>query len=230
MKINIKYFTFIVPVRVDSIIRIENLLMSIQYLLKNFETNITVLEASDYNNGILQKLLDKKVEYVFFEDKDPIFYRTKYLNIMTIKSTTPYVGIWDADVIIPKDQIIDSVEKIRNCFEIAFPYDGSFFDTSEIIREYYLKHQEVDVLIKNKNKMEKIYGENMGGGAIFVNKNAYILSGMENERYYGWGLEDGDRLERWITLNYRIYRSSGCLFHLTHPRTLNSTYRSNEHL
>lgn len=35
------------------------------------------------------------------------------------------------------------------------------------------------------------------GGAIFVQTNKYLQAGMENEDFYGWGLEDGERHYRW---------------------------------
>lgn len=228
MKANLIDLTFLIPVRVDSIIRMENLLMVTRYLLKNFDTNIIVLEASDYDNGILRKLLDKRIDYLFIEDKDPVFYRTKYLNLMTDRAMSVFVGIWDADVIIAKDQIIDAVENLRNGFEIAFPYDGTFLDTSDVVREHFVKNGQIVALWRNKTKMGNIYPGVMGGGAILVNKEAYVLAGKENERYYGWGPEDFDRHERWKAFGYNIYRSRGCLFHLTHPRGSNSTFRSND--
>jgi predicted glycosyltransferase involved in capsule biosynthesis len=230
MKLNIKDLTFLIPIRIDSIIRLENILMSIRYLLHNFDTNIMVLEASNYDNGILRKLLDKRVQYIFVEDKDPVFYRTKYLNIMTLKSATPFVGIWDADVIIPKEQIIDSILKLREGYEIAYPYDGHFYDTSDIIREFYLRRKRINIFMKNKDKMSMIYGNEMKGGAMFVNKQDYIQAGMENEKFYGWGPEDWERHARWQILNYKIHCSKGCLFHLTHARGNNSTFRSKNQL
>jgi predicted glycosyltransferase involved in capsule biosynthesis len=226
MKFDIKDLTFIIPIRVDSIIRLENLLMCIQYLLRNFETNIIVLEASDYNNGILGKLLDKRVEYLFVEDKDPVFYRTRYLNLMTQKSATPFIGIWDADVIIPKEQIMDAVSNLREGYEIAYPYSGFFYETSYTIRELFLKKKSIDVFLKNRNKMELPAGDMSVGGAFMVNKAAYVNSGMENTNFYGWGSEDTERYYRWAGLGYKIYFSQGCLFHLTHPRGSNSTFRS----
>jgi predicted glycosyltransferase involved in capsule biosynthesis len=229
MKINIKDFTFLIPIRVDSIVRIENLLMSISYLLQYFETNIMVLEASDYNNGILRKLLDKRVEYCFREDKDPVFYRTKHLNHMTLMAQTPFIGIWDADVIIHKEQIIDSINKLREGYEIAYPYDGHFYDTSEIVRELYIREKKIDIFLKNKDKMDLPYGNRMVGGAIFVNKESYMQAGMENEKFYGWGPEDGDRYERFRIFRYKIYRSEGYLFHLTHSRGSNSKFRNSDH-
>lgn len=47
------------------------------------------------------------------------------------------------------------------------------------------------------------------GGAIFVQTNKYLQAGMENEDFYGWGLEDGERHYRWLSFGYRIYREWG---------------------
>ena len=42
---------------------------------------------------------------------------------------------------------------------------------------------------------------------------------MDNEVFYGcWGLEDGERHYRWLSFDFEIYRSQGCIFHLTHTR------------
>jgi predicted glycosyltransferase involved in capsule biosynthesis len=226
MKTNLSDLTFLIPVRIDSIIRLENLLLTTQFLIDNFNTNVIVLEASEYNNGILKKLLKRKIHYIFIEDRDPVFYRTKYLNQMTVISTTKFIAIWDADVIIKKEQIIDSAEKLRNGYEVAFPFDGEFLDTSEILRELYATTRNLNVLTKHADLMWKIYGNDSSGGAILINRNSYIESGMENERFYGWGPEDGERSERWQILNLKIYRSNGPLFHLFHPRSQNSFFRS----
>lgn len=226
MKIDLEDVTFLIPVRIDSVARLENLVMVTEYLLKNFKTKLLVLEASSYQNGLLKKLLGNRVRYLFVEDKDPVFYRTKYLNIMTEEADTSFVGIWDSDVLVPKVQILEAISCLREGVEVAFPYDGVFRDTTDVIRECYFKNRKMGFLLRNKDKMPKIYGENANGGAILVDKASYILAGKENEEYYGWGPEDYDRYERWQTLGFKIYRSQGCLFHLTHPRGLNSLFRS----
>ncbi len=228
MKTNLKDVTFLIPIRIDSIVRLENLILTVNFICREFDTNITVLEASNYKNGIIKRLLGNKVDYLFFEDKDPVFYRTKYLNIMTSKALTPIVGIWDADVLIPKEQIVDSINKIKEGFEIAYPYDGRFFDTSNVIRELYIHKQQIKTLINCIELMSLIYGPNMKGGAMFVNKVAYQNAGMENENFYGWGPEDWERAERWEILNYNVYCCNGPLFHLSHSRGNNSTFRSIE--
>lgn len=219
-----------IPIRLDSIVRLENLLVSIDVLMRNCHTNIKVLHAAEYDNGLLPKLLGKKVSYEFVEDWDNVFYRTRYLNKMALEASTPFLVIWDADVIIPFDQIVSAVEHLRQGCDIVYPYDGLFFDTSEIIRSAFLKKRDVRLLKRNRAKMGLIYGSNMRGGAIFVNRQKYIQSGMENEDFYGWGPEDFERFSRWEILQYKIHFVPGCLFHLSHSRGDDSKFRSLDQL
>ncbi len=229
MKYNLLDITFLFPVRLDSIVRLENLRLSIQHIKRNFTTNIIIYEVSEYNNGFIEKLLGKDISYYFIEDRDPVFYRTKYINRMVELVNTPYLAIWDADVIVPVSQIIDSVEKLRaNEVEMIYPYDGHFYDTSDAVRELYIKTQNIKTLASNAGKMNLPYGSNMLGGAFMVNKKAYVNSGRENERYYGWGPEDGERFHRWKNLGFKVVHSFGNLYHLSHPRGINSSFRSSE--
>lgn len=54
---NLTDVTFLIPLRIDSIDRLENLLEVISFIDKHFDTNIHLLEASELNNHILPKLL-----------------------------------------------------------------------------------------------------------------------------------------------------------------------------
>jgi len=231
MKSNFKDITFIIPVRLDSVQRIENLIATIQYIADMFFTNITILEASQMNNGILRKLLSRKIKHIFVEDKDPVFYRTKYLNIMAKEITTPFIAVWDSDVIADKIQILDAIEKLRKGeADAAYPYDGRFIDTSNIIRMLYIRRKNINVLHKNENRMNLLYGDNHKGGAFIINTEKYKQAGFENENFYGWGPEDFERYERWVNLGYTIYRSPGCLYHLSHPRDMNGRFNSHRQM
>ena len=228
MKTDIRDMTFMIPVRLDSVVRLENLILSVQSLLRCFDTHITVLEAASYSNGIIQKILGNKIEYMFLEDKDDVFYKTKYLNIMTRKVCTPFIGIWDADIILPKEQILDSIEQLRRGVDIAYPFDGHCYDTSFVLRELYTRNKSIRFLIRNKDKMSLIYGVQVVGGAVFANREAYIKAGMVSEKFYGWGPEDFELYDRLKILDLKIHRSEGSMFHLTHSRGSNSFFRSME--
>ena len=88
-KYDIKDFTFLIPIRLDSVVRLENLMVTINFIEKYFLTNIKVLNVDEYENGILPRLLGRKVDYEFVKDQDNVFYRTKYLNRMAINADTP---------------------------------------------------------------------------------------------------------------------------------------------
>ena len=223
MKFDLTDTTFIIPIRIDTVVRLENLLLNVDHLQERFQTNIIILEAAPYNNGIIHSLLKDRATYLFVEDKDPVYHRTKYLNQMAMGVKTDFIGIWDVDVIVEHVQIVDAIHHLReNLCDIAYPYGGDCYDTSDLLRNHYLVHRDLEFLKANRGKMQLMYNVEgvIGavGGAIFVKTDKYWLSGMDNEAYYGWGLEDGERYYRWLSFDFNIYRSLGYIFHLTHAR------------
>lgn len=226
MKTDLTDVTFMIPIRVDSLVRLENLMLTVRFLSDHFNCHIIVLEADNYNNGIIRKMLGRKVEYYFVEDDDSVFYRTRYINMMTEKVKTPFLCIWDADVVVPVPQIAEAVGKMRTeNFEVALPYDGRALDTSAPVRELFIQSRKMNVLQRQQNKMNPLHKNlTLRGGAVFVNTEAYKKAGMENLSFYGWGSEDFDRYERWTILGYKIFITKGVLYHLTHPRGENSTF------
>jgi len=228
MKINLEDLTFLFPLKPDSIIRIENLSATTNYILRNFKTNISVLEVANYYNGFLRKLLNRTINYSFLESKDPIFHRTYYRNLISKSVKTPFLAVWDADVIVDKHLITDAMGKLRTGeADMAYPYNGKFYDTSEIIRSLFIRKKQIQILHKYRDYMSLIYGENHKGGAFIAHTEKYKQTGMENEKFYGWGPEDYERYERWINLGFTVYHAPGCMYHLSHPRDLNGSYNSN---
>ena len=234
MKIDLTDTTFIIPVRIDTVVRLENLILTIDHLQERFQTHIVVLEAAPYNNGFIQKLLKDRITYHFVEDKDPVYHKTKYINQMATDVKTGFIGIWDVDVIVDHDQILDALQHLRqNLCDIAYPFDGDCYDTSDLLRNHYLVHRDPEFLKANRGKMQLMYKVEgiIGavGGAILVRSDKYRLSGMDSEAFYGWGLEDGERHYRWLCFDYVIYRSKGYIFHLTHTRDTNWLSSSKSH-
>ena len=159
-RFNLKDVTIVIPIRIDSVERIENLLAVTNHINHNYLTTICVLEAACYDNHILSRILPRNVIYTFVEDYDPIFHRTRYINEMCTNVCTPFIAIWDADIIIPRKQVIDAVEQLRaDVCDLAYPYSGKFFDTGAIIRNYYINHPTVSFLEKNYPLMNILYGE-----------------------------------------------------------------------
>lgn len=226
-KINIMDFTFIIPLRIDSVNRLENTLVSIDFIQANFDTQIGVLEASGRNTGLLNKLLPEGINYVFIEDMDSILHRTKYINQLVKSATTEFIIVWDTDVIIPIDQLIQSVDLLRKReLDFVTPFKNKFLDTSEVLRDLYIQTRDISVLKMHQLKMKALYNPNPVGGAFLAHRQTYIDAGMENERLYGWGREDGERVNRWKILGYRHNHVEGVLYHLSHERGINSKFHS----
>jgi predicted glycosyltransferase involved in capsule biosynthesis len=217
--------TIVFIIRLDTINRLENLICVLNYIQRYFSAKIIILEIFSYNNHILEKLLDDSISYFFQIDSDPILFRTKYLNQALSFVITPHVAIIDSDVIIHPNQLIKGIEFLRKDeTDFVYPYDKQFLDTSPILRKLYLIEGNLDILFKNIGKMKEMYTPNPRGGVFLANFQAYRSSGFENENFYGWGLEDGERFYRWEKLEYRIKRVPGPLFHLSHGRGINSNF------
>ncbi|REG84537.1 glycosyltransferase family protein [Algoriphagus antarcticus] len=226
-KINLRDFTFLIPLRIDSVNRLENTLVSIDYIRANFDTHVSVLEASGRNTGLLSRLLPKEVNYVFIEDMDTIFHRTRYINQLVKSVDTEYLIVWDTDIIIPIDQINKAVDLLRKRdFDFVTPFKDKFLDTSEVLRDLYIQTRDLGILEMHHGKMKALYNPNPVGGAFLAHKQTYIDAGMENEKFYGWGREDGDRVNRWKILGHRHQHIEGVLYHLSHERGQNSTFHS----
>lgn len=229
-KIDLTDTTLVIPIRIDSLERIENLRICTDYILKFFNTNIILLEADKKYNSIVKNFIDSNIEYHFIEDNDPVFHRTKYINTLLGYVKTEIVAVWDSDVIVNPRQILFAVLKIReNSHDFSYPYDGRFFDTGVEHRSVFINTFDISYLEANTSGMILPYTLTACGGGFFANLAVYKETGMENENFYGWGQEDGERVKRWHILKKRVIRVVGPLFHLYHPRGINSTYLSEEH-
>lgn len=226
MKIDLTDVTFFILIRNDSIQRLENVKIVTDSLSKYFDTTIIVLETDTFNNGILKKILNKKIHYQFMEDKDSVMHKTRYYNYIIRTLHTKYIAIWDVDIVVDKKAICEAMKQLRTEADVAYPYNGVCFDVPEVIKRLYFKHQDIRMLIRHKDKMNLLYKHQLVGGAVIIDTNKYLQSGGDNEEIYGWGNDDFIRHARFQVNKLTIYRTSNPLFHLCHPRGKNSQYRN----
>lgn len=216
--------TIIFPVRIDSAERVQNMDIQIEWLSRNLNLSILILEADSFPRYKL-KTEEENVSYIFVKDSDPIFYRTLFLNVLLNRANTPIVGIWDTDVILSFEQMLDAVVQIREKKAVmAIPYDGRVYALTPDISRDFGKNLDLEYLNQQIPQCQLVLGTMSVGGAIFVDKRQYLEAGGENEHFYGWGPEDFERVERMKKLQLPVYRSAGPLFHLYHPLGPNSTY------
>ena len=217
--IDFKDVTFIIPVNFDSEDRKKNFEISINFLLRNFNTNIIVMESSPNSNEDFVKSISDKITYIFDKNDSNVFHRTKLLNNMTKLSTTNIIVNYDVDVVFKVEQYVDSRNKILNGYDFCFPYGGKFYD----IKKEFFSLVEKDNLDSIDLNQCTLFNPNSVGGALFFNKEKYTEIGLENENFISWGHEDWERVVRIEKMGLKICRVDGNLYHLTHFRSQNSS-------
>ena len=151
------------------------------------------------------------------------------MNQLLREAETELVGIWDTDVILPDEQIDRALQDIcEGKAVMSYPYDGRFYLCTPDESTFYRQEGSIDYLLKLEYSNNSNFVSNSVGGAFWVRKDLYLEAGGENEFFYGWGLEDQERIRRLFILGLPVTRVDGSLFHLFHPRNENSQYKNNE--
>jgi len=225
MKANKKYLlldcTFIIPVKIDSNERVTNLDLVIEHIHKKLKTNIIVVETDITEKVKWHKFIIK----IFNKEYDSVYNLARSRNLGIKKSNTKYICICDADTICPISQIIKSVNILkRSKADFVLPYGGKYYNVCNEIKALYKETKNINTLTSNIARMNLIYGSGAVGGIFFALKKAYCDIGMENENFYGWGLEDYERILRCRKMGLHIKRVKGPLFHLEHLRNNHSFY------
>ncbi|WP_205510388.1 galactosyltransferase-related protein [Longitalea arenae] len=227
-RIDLRDVTFLIPVRIDGESRLKNLYIVTACLNKYFKTNILIGE-SDTGSKIDVSQLPACCKCIFIEDSDVFLHRTKVNNILIKNASTEIIAIYDTDVVFPIDQIVQSVQLIRQgSAAMVSPYDGDFVGITNIFKSMMEKILDPELLSLNLKKFHLVSRRSYGGAA-FLNRTAYIAAGMENEHFTSWGPEDIERPKRMKNLGYKVKRIQGPLFHLPHARNINSGYPNSDY-
>lgn len=147
--------TILIPVRIDSPDRLRNV-HALTDCLKRLEgVRIIVLEADSHPR--IEQI--EGVQRVFVEDHDPLFYHTRYVNMLCSMARSEYIGVWDSDLIVPREQIEQAVEILRNgSADMVYPFDGRCYNVSGDVLGEYLSTKDECVLTSNISNLHCIYG------------------------------------------------------------------------
>lgn len=210
-------FTIVLPVRVDSTDRLDNLKVILSWVDK-IGCPIILLEADRVPlvNSIIP--FYKNVCYYFVEDENKIFHRTKYINDLLRMTEADIVAVWDADVILPHSQINEAIVCMdKQKATIVYPYNGTIYMLSPQQSARFRKQQ--DLLRFHDKTLESLMGRIACGGIYLVNRKRYLSLGGDNVKFVGWGPEDAERLHRTQIAGEKVqWISSGPLYHLYHAR------------
>lgn len=253
--IDLSNVTFIIPLRVDSGDRLRNIILSTSFLLNNFNCKVIIKESdemSKFNAWAFPKINSicntKNLKYIFEENHDDHFHRTRLLNEMVMMAETDIVVNYDSDIILPIESYVQAKAMLDSGeYDVVYPYKfGEYGErkvnlNTKIEDEDQLKNFFKIPSIKkfitsfNPEVLDEYYGyaQNVNGfgwaeyGMVQFFKTEVYKSGyLENENFIAYAPEDVERHHRWKILGYNIGRVDNHAYHIEHERTPNSWFNN----
>jgi hypothetical protein len=219
-KINLKDFTFIIPVKIESEDRKNNAKIVLDFLHRTLDTNIIIYEVG---SNIVPSIFDINHNYIKYIHEnlkeDEPFHRTKYLNTMLKQVKTAYTINYDLDVILELE-VYEKLNLImsQGGLDLLFPYGlGNF--------QKMVKQSSHKDLIEGNDDFYQILDSNSkisdtyAGHCQVFRTSSYIKGGMEDENFISYGPEDRERKFRFLILGYKCnHISNSYVYHLEHIR------------
>ena len=122
--------TFLIPTRIETEDRLRNIISSVSYLLRHVPAKVIVKEVSGRNTFRFRALPEIKkyadtenLTYLFEENNDPLFCKSKVLNDLIVESDTKVVANYDADCILPISSYKEAYDLIdKGHADVVYPY------------------------------------------------------------------------------------------------------------
>lgn len=255
MKKDLSNVTFIIPLRIDSDDRLRNIVLSTSFLLNTFNCKIIIKESDDMSkfNTWAKPLIDsiadtENLTYIFEENYDEHFHRTRLLNEMIMQTTTEIVVNYDSDIILPIESYVQAKEMLDSKkYDVVYPYrfgekgerkvtmNTTVEDENDLnnlldyplIKEF-IQNYDPEVLSKSFAYVQHMNGLGWAeyGMVQFFNTQVYKDGYLENENFIAYAPEDVERHHRWNLLGYKIGRVDNYAYHLEHKRTQNSWFNN----
>jgi hypothetical protein len=236
--INLDELTIVIPVKIESSDRYNNLKTVLGYINHHFKTNIKIIEESPDNPKIdfLDNFQNLSIDYKFYQvpSNEP-FHRTKYLNEMIFSTNTKVVSNYDSDVFFPVQTYVDVVNSIINGeFDFVYPYLLGQGQKQLYYSKWYESKfaqwtpmwkfiQDWDINIFDDDSEHVKMWASAYGHSIFADTNKYKAAFGENEEFISYGPEDQERAYRFQKLGYNVNWYNGYVYHIEHMRTNDSS-------
>jgi hypothetical protein len=219
--INLKNTTFIIPVFIESIDRLNNCITVLSYLNYHFNTNVIIHEMYDKESKLnfLKKFKNLNIKHIKEKNTTGHYHRTRQLNEMLSMVETDVVCNYDIDVVLPINTYIISEYLLKNSiFDVVYPYGDGFYQVQvpqSISKDEFDVNFSIDELTGDKEKAEF-------GHCQFFKTDIYKGIGGENENFISYGPEDKERFLRCLKFNLKIHRIYDFVYHFEHSRSFNS--------
>lgn len=253
--IDLRNVTFIIPLRIDTDDRLRNIVLTTSFLLNTFDCKVIIKESDEISKfnawakPLIESISDtKNLKYIFEENYDEHFHRTRLLNDMVMETTTDIVVNYDSDIILPITSYTQAKEMLDSGkYDLVYPYRfGEYGERKVILKTVVEDENDLNSLLDfplikkfiagfNPEVLDEsyVYAENVNGMGWseygmcqFFNTKAYKDGYLENEEFIAYAPEDVERHHRWNILGYGIGRVDNHAYHMEHKRTQNSWFNN----
>ena len=219
IRISYPDLTIVVPVQLDNIERLENVLEVSRYVSSNFRANIRIAEYAPYSNGMLEKLLKENIQYSFFEYHEHVLCRYRLLDQFLRAATTPFVAIWSSDVIIPIPQLWKGIEMLKkNEADFVIPYQEPWVDSVLNLKSLYRQRNSTERTYPGFEMKREQCPEGFLSEIVIANRKNCIRYGFRKENFCGWCTKENLRHFPESNMNIRMQSIPGIMFRLEHRR------------
>jgi len=213
-RIKLDKVSFMFAVKVNFKEQLEDLKISCEYLLYNFEVEILVLEVGSVQHLDTSKL-PAAVNYCFVRDENKDFHSTKYINQLLNKTDREIAVIQSITAIIPVTQLLQAIGSIMNKHtQVCYPYSTNTLTADLLLKAVFAKSLDICFFERNSAKMIDVDVSN-AGYSLVIDRGAYLRIGGENERIKGIYYSALERMERFKKTGIGVTKLGGNLYNLS---------------
>ena len=214
---SLKDVTLIVPYRFDTPARKRNFEIVTSYF---GYSDLTLLPVEQSGSKIPSEPSSQHLLYYTLNNPQAPFHKTRLINQGLAHVKTPVVGVLDTDVLCDIRSVQVAAEAlIAGHADLIYPYDGTFLEVPEVHVDSFARRWAAGY--RSDPRTVTVAQDSVGG--LFLTSTARFRElGGANERFVSWGPEDQEIALRYARVGAAIARLPGSLWHLEHPRSLDS--------
>lgn len=208
--------TFIIPVRIESQSRIDNIETVVQYLFLHFVTKIIIIECGSSRN-YFPAVDHPDLNYEFIDTNIASPQSCWSISDIVYYADTPLVAIWNPDVIVSQMQLVTAAEEIKKSnISVCIPFNGKVYSIEKNLLELFRLTLKIENIINSplQGLMNCRYSIR---GPFLINKAKYMTVDTNHEEQFCWGFDENECLLRKDFSDFRVHYLEGPLYHMAHP-------------
>lgn len=215
-RIDLMDVTFLIHIKSYSEKNRDNLASVINFITRHFSTRIIIVESGREQPCPVEEDHDL-LYYLNLSRENEVFTVHDFGNLL-LMADTPFIAIWDGNVIVPPDQVLEAVNKLREGEDVLVcPYDGRYCYCNELVSNLFNETGNMGSLNDSVSEVILRNDYHSVRGAFIVKKNKYLVISDSIDNISDSELRDAARIIMFELSGLPLSFTKGCLFQLWYP-------------